>query len=81
MISFSPAVCGPKHNIGSFPGDYQSEIFETWHGDIQITSVELYQLETLLSTSMYIPQWGTVDAKIKNPPGGSPGLSMVPSLF
>ena len=25
-----------------------------------------------------LPQWGTVDAEIKNPPGGSHGLSKVP---
>ena len=26
------------------------------------------------------PQWGTADAEIKNPPGGSQGLSKVPSF-
>ena len=26
------------------------------------------------------PQWGTADAEIKNPPGGSQGLSKVPSV-
>ena len=55
--------------------------------------VELYQdvlksppprdnkaVEILAGLAGTTPQWGTADAKIKNPPGGSQGLSKVPSF-
>ena len=36
---------------------------------------------TYVCTPTTTPQWGTADAEIKNPPGGSQGLSKVPSFL
>ena len=45
--------------------------------------VELFMLlfaDDIVLVSDTVPQWGTADAKSKNPPGGSQGLSKVPSF-
>ena len=39
-----------------------------------------YIIILFLKVKEWQPQWGTADAEIKNPPGGSQGLSKVPSF-
>ena len=51
------------------------------HEDMQKQSSFISSLDFVSSiTPSAGPQWGTADAEIKYPPGGSQGLSKVPSV-